>query len=50
LQVLAIKTANAQKANEALGEALSDNLEDFKNGRKGGQNYVLALENISKAA
>jgi hypothetical protein len=50
LQVLAIKTANAQKANKAFGEALSDNLEDFKKGKKGGQSYILALENISKAA
>jgi hypothetical protein len=50
LQVLAIKTANAQKANKAFGETLSDNLEDFKKGRKGGQSYILALENISKAA
>ena len=50
LQVLAIKTANAQKANKAFGETLSDNLEDFKKGKKGGQSYILALENISRAA
>jgi hypothetical protein len=36
LKNLAINTAKAQKAAKGLGDALADNLENFKKGRAGG--------------